>query len=44
VAETLEQGGAPDAADLQRFGLTLDVLNQLQLQAFDWANKIADKG
>jgi EAL and modified HD-GYP domain-containing signal transduction protein len=44
VAETLEQGGAPDAADLQRFGLRLDVLNQLQLQAFDWANKIADKG
>jgi EAL and modified HD-GYP domain-containing signal transduction protein len=44
VAETLEQGDAPDVADLQRLGLTLDVLNQLQLQAFDWANKISDKG
>lgn len=44
VAEQLEQGGAPDAADLQRLGLTLDVLNQMQLQAFEWANKIAVKG
>lgn len=44
LAELLEHGGLPEAADLQRIGLTLDILNQLQIQAFEWTNKIAAQG
>jgi EAL and modified HD-GYP domain-containing signal transduction protein len=44
LAELLERGDVLAAADLQRLGLTLDVLNRLQLQAFEWASKIAVKG
>jgi EAL and modified HD-GYP domain-containing signal transduction protein len=44
LAELLERGDVLAAADLQRLGLSLDVLNRLQLQAFEWASKIAVKG
>jgi EAL and modified HD-GYP domain-containing signal transduction protein len=44
IVEQLEQGSVPGVDDLQRLGLSLEVLNQVQLQAFEWTNKIAAKG